>query len=422
VEDGMVLRELPELKEAMEVNHANTVIPLYTPNEPNRNFLIACTSADMALRQLFQLIVNAEQTSQESVLEAYINLTLQEPKTSKEIFDNFIAASEKIPEPLRNEKVDKSLLQRIGGVLPKGISGITQVYGISSIFGNGTGKDDFDTLKEAKHSDSQPLTGKHPKASVRYSSSYDTKKSYDDFVKNCITYGKMDQTPIDSPIFLKKKEDLLKKLKVVMKEAYNISGGYDDFARYLYKYVSNLKESYENMYNRYSIANRSKVLIGTEVFQSIGVQNKNDGLIRLYIEYNGKKTYLHFTRKPSFIVYMIYLLDKYRLDTEVCSIKISEHKSLFCKLFEMTYRESGETEFDKLTKKVLRGDSRPVHMSDCLSDIREVMKTTFSTLGISTERLPFIVPNEKSHLTVRKRNIKLDEKLEALALQTDEYP
>lgn len=242
VEDGMILRELPELEKAMEVHHANTVIPLFTPNEPCGRFLMARTTADAASRQLFQLIADAEHISQESMLEAYINLTLQEPETSKEIFEEFFTESEETtgsiqtPEPHQNselpldkkDKIDKksSLLRAFGGALVSWVSGVIRIYGANSVFDSWSGEDEY-KVPEGVVFDRVPSKC----GSIGYLQKYDTKALYDDFVKNCLEYGKMDQKPIDSPVFQKKKEELLNKLKFVMREAYSINGAYGDFVR-----------------------------------------------------------------------------------------------------------------------------------------------------------------------------------------------
>jgi hypothetical protein len=143
----------------------------------------------------------------------------------------------------------------------------------------------------------------------------------------------------------------------------------------------------------------------------------NDGFLRLYIDVNGQRTQLHFSRKTTFVVYVIYLLDKYHLDTETSWINIADHAELFSTIFKMTYCESGKNEFDNLKKKVLRGQTHPVQMSHCISDIKKTMEDTFSELNISSERLPFIISNEGSHLTVRSRNISLPDKLKTLAMK-----
>jgi hypothetical protein len=205
----------------------------------------------------------------------------------------------------------------------------------------------------------------------------------------------------------------MKDMMVIMKEAFNVSNAYADFAHILCNHPK-LKEEFESHYNKYSIANRSNVRIVVEKSKS---QNMNDGFLRLYIDVNGQRTQLHFSRKTSFVVYIIYLLDKYRLDTETSMINIADHAELFSTIFKMTYCESGKNEFDNLKKKVLRGQTHPVQMSHCISDIRQTMEKTFSDLNISTERLPFIISNEDSHLTVRSRNITLPDELKALAMK-----
>jgi hypothetical protein len=182
---------------------------------------MARTTADAASQQLFQLIVGAEYISQESMMEAYINLTLQEPETSKEIFEEFFTESEETSEPIqtpephqnselpldKKDKIDKksSLLRAFGSALVSWASGVIRIYGANSVFDSRSGKDDYE-VPEGVLFDRVPSTC----GSIGYLQKYDTKALYDDFVKNCLEYGKMDQEPIDSPVFQKKKEELLR--------------------------------------------------------------------------------------------------------------------------------------------------------------------------------------------------------------------
>lgn len=244
----------------------------------------------------------------------------------------------------------------------------------------------------------------------------DSKKLYANFIANCREFAKLQQSA-NSAKCQKKLAQIYSELNFVIQESMNIKGNVDLFIAMIMSWTEELRlKNYENFYNRYAIANRSKVKIVVEDFQRVDSIKKNDGLLRIYIESSCNRQYIHFDRKQSFILYLIYLLDRYYHDLDVEAIDISIHKNLFCKLFELTYHENGVIEFDNLKRKVTHGAQRPVQLKDCLSDIRKNIEKAFVSLGLKEERLPFVIPSENSHLTVRSKNIIIPDSLSAITI------
>jgi hypothetical protein len=403
VENRDILNEIPELQEAVEKDD-NIVLPLVTPNEPYCcKFLIAKTSAIQIDYHLPLLINQAEQIYAESAFDAFINLTVQDPEKSKKIFDEFIAKKHFADEAANDE--NGGICDGLGETILPSISISLYDYNLDHC--------DVDSAMP----DRDEVYGIAPSRSTQKNSQAHAAKNnqalYDNFVKNCKAYKRLESEGLNSPECRVKRDKIMKDMTVIMKEAFNITSAYEDFAKFLCNYTK-LKEEFESTYNKYSIANRSNVKIVVEESKK---QYMNDGFLRLYIDVNGQRTQLHFSRKTTFVVYVIYLLDKYHLDTETSWINIADHAELFSTIFKMTYCESGKNEFDNLKKKVLRGQTHPVQMSHCISDIKKTMEETFSELNISSERLPFIISNEGSHLTVRSRNISLPDELKALAMK-----
>jgi hypothetical protein len=385
-----MLSEVPELNAAVHGDHY-IIVPLHTPNEPGSLFLVAKTSSRRIGCQLPSLINNAEKIRVDATIDAFIDLIAQNQEEGKSLLTKF--------QVLRaiSRDLDCYCASDPGDVFLK-----------QSLVGIGS------AVKRVIKGKKRATAEEKDKAAKRKEEAKKTQKLYEDFIKNCKEFGKLDSAVEDTPAYRQKRAEILRALKVVLKDAYSVTYAYEDFAKYLYRTENTLSETYDNMFNKYAIANKSKVKIGVENSSSIDRKNKNDGYIRLYVEADGKKSWLHFSRKPTFVVFLIYLLDRYHDDTEANVIDISEFADIFRAIFEMAYHESGDIEFDNLTKKVVRGVQRPVKLADCITDIKNVMGKTFEALHMSSERLPFIITNADSHLTVRKRNIILTPELLAL--------
>ena len=136
----------------------------------------------------------------------------------------------------------------------------------------------------------------------------------------------------------------------------------------------------------------------------IDKDKKNDGYYRLFLKKGGKTEPVHFDRKPSFILYLIYLLDRKKNGDKVDSLKISEYKDLFGKLYSMTYVINGEEIFSNLVKN-MKVKNHKEGLYSVLKNIRDV-------IGDACERMheppePFLLPDIASHFTVLPKHIIL---------------
>lgn len=136
------------------------------------------------------------------------------------------------------------------------------------------------------------------------------------------------------------------------------------------------------------------------------VRKKSNGRARLYLSKNGKEEQVHFKRRASFILYLIFLL-------EVCQtegtgmLDITKSEKQFCKLFKEVYAyDGGMPQFKTLFGK---GNSEQELLRHCLSDIRKNIGDTCGLLNV--EATPYILSNKQSHLSVQKQNIVIDERL-----------
>lgn len=142
------------------------------------------------------------------------------------------------------------------------------------------------------------------------------------------------------------------------------------------------------------------------------IQNTN-GKYRLFMKRDYESLMVHFQRKNSFIIYLIYLLDRKKNGNNVDSLNISKYKALFSSLYEMVYGVKGDEEF--------------VNMMKHFNDNDEVKQRGFNLvfhkmkedIGDTCERMreppePFLLYDCNSHLTVLPEHIILPKEMIAL--------
>lgn len=139
-----------------------------------------------------------------------------------------------------------------------------------------------------------------------------------------------------------------------------------------------------------------------------------DGKYRLFLRKDFDQIQVHFKRKDSFVLYLIYLIDKLRNET-VDSLDIKGLKQQFVKLYEEVYPgDDGTSRFDSMIKHVDgKGNPRQAQIKHCYADIRE-------SVGDACEKMrepsaPFVLKDAQDHLFVLKERILIDDALLKLA-------
>lgn len=165
----------------------------------------------------------------------------------------------------------------------------------------------------------------------------------------------------------------------------------------------------EQMYNNLSprkLAECSNLKMEIRNMKHGDIKRKTDGRYRLYLRKEDQEYQVQFSRQPSFIIYLIYLLDVVGSEV-VDSINIKKYQSKFCRLFEMVYGEDGKADFRNLFGI---GEAKQSLLRHCYSDI-------CSSIGDACEILheksatPFVLQNSYSHLYIKKENIIIDKDL-----------
>ena len=135
-----------------------------------------------------------------------------------------------------------------------------------------------------------------------------------------------------------------------------------------------------------------------------------DGKYRLFLKKDHDQIQVHFKRKDSFVLYLIYLMDKYQNET-VDTLEIKDYRKQFVTLFEETYPgDDGSLRFDSMVKHVdEKGNPRQAQIKHCYADIRE-------SIGDACEKMrepsaPFVLKDAQDHLFVLQDRILIDERL-----------
>ncbi len=127
-----------------------------------------------------------------------------------------------------------------------------------------------------------------------------------------------------------------------------------------------------------------------------------DGVFRLCLNKEGQEILVHFKRRESFIIYLIYLTDKY-LHESVNYINLWNYKELFLKLFKSNYDYNGTSSFEKLFKQSRNDKVYQPQLRLCYSDIRISIGNACEKLNENSS--PYIIRSFSDHLTVLKSNI-----------------
>jgi hypothetical protein len=138
--------------------------------------------------------------------------------------------------------------------------------------------------------------------------------------------------------------------------------------------------------------------------------HRTKGRYRLYITDGKKDELVEFDSSDSFLVYLLFLIDKVLKD-EVDTLDFDKYKDLFVKLSWEVYRFcDGEEHFKKITKgRDDKGNAKERRLSDCLGDIKISVSDACNKLGALPA--PYIIEDADEHLYVEKQDIMLPKEL-----------
>ncbi len=157
-------------------------------------------------------------------------------------------------------------------------------------------------------------------------------------------------------------------------------------------------------------ANASTMDLEIVYFEKAEKGGSTNGHYRLLMKKKYESLFVQFRLKNSFIVYLIYLLDRKVNGDNVDTLNLSKYKKLFVSLYKAVYGFGGETEFDNMMKRFTQDDTVK---QKGFNTVFHLMK---EDIGDTCERMredpgPFLLRNCNAHLTILPKHIIIPDEL-----------
>ena len=382
---------------------ANVIIPLSTPNVLHKQYLVNRVKYDEVDMYLPSMLLKAEKITKAAIEEALMNLAKFDPTACNRILESILAD---VLVPTENQSKhddsDGSSGGFFGGIFGNLLSSVFEppVMGAVCACDSYFSSDSF-----ADNNVIDVIDYQHER------------EIFKRFVSNCEVLRKAERKTKFSDTFI---NDLVN-AKYEVNYVFNSIWGANKNMNSLRKIIINqsdkkLLESYDNFLNKDKMALDSKITMLIEKSKDgIDKNRKNDGFYRVYAFDGINKYQVHFKRKPSCILYMMYLLDKHKRGEDVDFLRISKNKKLFCDLYSQVYHNSGADIYDGLESKITKGEPKQTRLPDCYLDIQDSLKAVIDDIGEDVP--PFVVPNRDSHISVRQEKICIPTELNLLEIK-----
>ena len=349
------LTNYPILKKAIETNKCNFMMPLYTPNQLDKQYLITHTEETYLYTHLPLMIYTSERITKNNVVELMLRNAMDDT-------DSFLNKTKSI---WKSEDFAKRV------ALSQASTGLHPTFGMAV---------SKTLVKEALGKDAKYTHQKQIELQKEFTSNLHDLKTDSQNVEKTARV-KLILGAISN-------EDILEYLLSLNDE------GVNEFA----EKMSPLKK-----------AEQSKIKVQVKYVGRIENKKPANGRYRIFFEKGGVSVQVHFGRRSAFLIYLIYLMDVIKSE-DVNSIDISKYEDLFCKLFEICYGyDGGKQQFKTLFGK---GNSEQELLRHSYGDIVKAVGKVCTYFGES--KTPFIVQDAQSHLYILKQNILIDDKLLSL--------
>lgn len=174
-----------------------------------------------------------------------------------------------------------------------------------------------------------------------------------------------------------------------------------------------LQEKITNFVNPKRLAEVSTMDLEIRWSKEIDKIYRTNGYYRLYLCKGDDRLHVHFRRSAGFVLYLLYLMDRKKNGEKVDTLNIAQYKSLFDKLYKMTYGREGETIFTDMLKNYnAQNEAQQKGLHNVLQTIRE-------NVGVTCERMqepaePFLLQDATAHLAVLPEHIIIPDEIMAL--------
>lgn len=141
---------------------------------------------------------------------------------------------------------------------------------------------------------------------------------------------------------------------------------------------------------------------------------KNDGKYQLFLSKGTSFEHIHFSHKSSYIVYLMYLCDRYIKKDEYGPIDMLDKSSeeAYTKLYKVVYPYDPDAKSSYMTLTSDYNESgkrRKARLSDCYSEIRFAVANACSRLDENS--LPHFISDKDNHIYTLPINIHIPEQV-----------
>ncbi len=345
-----VLDNHPILSKAIEEEKCQFLLPIYTPSQEEKQYLLLKTEEDKLYSDIAMMLYSSERISKHSMNELLKDFALDAPEQFCEGLKE-IAKSEKFWKnyfvSLANDVFHPTFGMRASE--PK-IKEVLKIDGIIT----------------------------HQKKS----------EMIDRMMDNITSFRKGKDEKAEAEL-----NYVLSSLDI------------ESLKKFLTKMSKKQLETFCKTANPKVLAEESTMKLEIRYEGKIDPVKKADGKYRLHLCKNNKDVQVHFGRREAFILYLIYMIDKHERDT-VDTLKIESFKTQFKSLYEAVYAKDGTAEerFDKMVRHTdCEGNPQQAQIKHCYLDIRMAVSDGCELLRELPA--PFILADAKDHLYAQKSKI-----------------
>ena len=337
-------------------------LPLYELNRSERRMLVIPVDGTMVDADVATLIHDAEEIASEALHKGMENVAFTNPELLKDLLKNAEADASQSSFSVWNWLPDFSfnMLPDFADAEKVGAAGETLAKKIEKFLGGKSKGDWIDNFVEVCKQNKQ-------------NPSYQSQTLIKDVLKNIF-----DRTSANAMHYL---------LERMTKE--------EDYLYFAHNFL-----------DAYAMADSASVNLIVRKITDPKQVNGNDGWIQIFTQKEDKGELLvHFKQKPSFIVYLMYLIDRFNRKDEALSLNLLKNKSSFHDLYNTAYSYSSkdaDNEFENLMIRKVDGVLRNGRLPQCINDVRTTLAKIFKEYD--ENYLPYTL-SSRTHLAVPANKI-----------------
>lgn len=349
--------ELPECSYEQAI-----ALPLYELNRSERRMIVIPVEETMVDADVATLIHDAEELASEALHKGIENVTFTNPELLKDLLKNAEADESQWNFSVWNwlSDISFSMLPDYADAEKVGAAGDTLAKKIEQFLGGKSSGDWIENFVEVcKQNKKAP--------------SYQSQALIKDVLNNLF-----DRTSANAIHYL---------LEKMAKE--------EDYAYFAHNFL-----------DAYAMADNAGVNLIVRKIKNPNQVSGNYGWIQIFTHKDNKgEQRLHFEHKPTFIIYLMYLIDRFNRKEDALSFDLMKNKTFFNNLYNSVYSYSSKNaddEFEKLIRRNVNGTFRQGRLPQCMTDMRKTLADAFKEYD--ENYLPYTL-SSRTHLSIPANKI-----------------